>query len=76
VPRHRPSDRPDLANPGYFTKKSSNFIEINPQFGFLSQKILQKKTLDLTIIKPQSMLLNGPACLNGPKTACEPLCPI
>jgi hypothetical protein len=57
-------------------KKPSNFVEINPQSGFLSQEILQKKTLNFTIINPQSMLLSGPACLNGPKTSREPLCPI
>ena len=33
---------PDLAFPGHFANKSSEFIEINPRSNLLSQKILQK----------------------------------
>jgi len=36
------TDGPDLAFPGHFANKSSDFIEINPRSNILSQKILQK----------------------------------
>jgi hypothetical protein len=35
-------DGPDRANHGLFTKKPSNFSEINPQSDFLTQFLLQK----------------------------------
>ena len=36
------ADGPNLAFPGHFANKSSDFIEINPRSNLLSQKILQK----------------------------------
>jgi hypothetical protein len=64
-------DGPDRANHGLFTKKPSNFSEINPQSDLLSQFFLQKNTSKFIKTKPQSSPFNGPTfCHAGP--ACLP----
>ena len=49
---------PDLAFPGHFANKSSNFIEINPQANLLSQEILQKNPKYFFKINPWSNFLS------------------